>query len=186
MNGLLLADTVVAVPPEAEIDAVVRRVHERMRGNDARFAVIARSNAATACRAAFPLVKTVLDRYPNEIRMVYHHYPLSYHRHALPAARAAECTGKQGRFWAMHDVLYRNQDSFDSISYGAFGDSAKVPDHRAYARCLRDTTIPPAVETGKRLARAVKLPGTPMFIVNGMYLPSFDTAYVIAAMKGRK
>jgi protein-disulfide isomerase len=105
-----------------------------------------------ACRTAFPLVKTVLDRYPDEIRMVYHHYPLPYHRHALPAARAAECAGKQGRFWATHDVLFRNQDSLGAISFTAFGDSANVPDRRAYAHCLQDTTTLAAVETGNASA----------------------------------
>lgn len=138
------------------------------------------------CRTAFPVVKAMLDRYPNDVRLIYYHYPLSYHRYAMPAARAAECAGSQGQFWQMHDALFRNQDSLGRIPLKALGDSAKVPDRRGYLRCVQDTTTPPAIEIGRRLARTVKLTGTPFFVVNGMYLPSFDTAYVIAALTGKK
>ncbi len=31
------------------------------------------------------------------------------HAHALEAALAAEAAGLQGRFWEMHDLLYKNQ-----------------------------------------------------------------------------
>jgi hypothetical protein len=46
MNRLVLADAVVAFPPDAEIDGIVHRIQDRIRGNDARFAVVAASNAA--------------------------------------------------------------------------------------------------------------------------------------------
>jgi hypothetical protein len=50
MNRLLLADSVVALLQEDEIDGVVRRIQDRMRGNEARFAVVA-SNAAVVVSA---------------------------------------------------------------------------------------------------------------------------------------
>jgi len=34
------------------------------------------------------------------------------HEHALEAALAAEAAGLQGRFWEMHDVLYREQETW--------------------------------------------------------------------------
>src|SRR5438132_461661 len=36
-------------------------------------------------------------------------FPLEPHEHAREAALAAEAAGLQGRFWEMHDVLYREQ-----------------------------------------------------------------------------
>lgn len=51
MNRLVLANSVVALLQEAEIDGVGRRIQDRMRGNDARFAVVAASNAAVVVRA---------------------------------------------------------------------------------------------------------------------------------------
>jgi protein-disulfide isomerase len=42
--------------------------------------------------------------------LVYRHWPLSYHRFAMPAARASECAARQGAFPAYHHELYAHQD----------------------------------------------------------------------------
>src|SRR6266545_1908246 len=38
--------------------------------------------------------------------------PVTLHEHAREAALAAEAAGVQGHFWAMHDVLYREQEAW--------------------------------------------------------------------------
>jgi protein-disulfide isomerase len=43
------------------------------------------------------------------LRVIFRHFPLTMHRHAREAALASEAAGQQGRFWQMHDVLYREQ-----------------------------------------------------------------------------
>lgn len=48
--------------------------------------------------------------YDSRLRVVFRNFPLSMHEHAREAALAAEAAGLQGRFWEMHDVLYREQD----------------------------------------------------------------------------
>src|SRR5258708_38606372 len=50
--------------------------------------------------------------YDSRLRVVFRNFPLKMHEHALEAALAAEAAGLQGRFWEMHDVLYREQDSW--------------------------------------------------------------------------
>ena len=53
------------------------------------------------------------------IRVIFREFPLvEFHKHALEAAYAAEAAGAQGRFWEMHDLLYREQ--------GAWGSAADV------------------------------------------------------------
>ena len=62
------------------------------------------------CKQAAPALKLLLDRFKDRIRFVYRHFPLEeVHPHALHAAEAAESAGAQGRFWAMHDLLFDNQ-----------------------------------------------------------------------------
>src|ERR1044071_6030968 len=51
----------------------------------------------------------LLKEYDSRLRIVFRHFPLSVHEHAREASLAAEAAGSQGRFWAMHDVLYREQ-----------------------------------------------------------------------------
>ena len=51
----------------------------------------------------------LLREYDSRLRVVFRNFPLPAHEHAREAALAAEAAGLQGRFWDMHDVLYREQ-----------------------------------------------------------------------------
>jgi len=44
--------------------------------------------------------------------VIFRQFPLSIHQHAHEAALASEAAGLQGRFWQMHDVLYREQETW--------------------------------------------------------------------------
>jgi protein-disulfide isomerase len=62
------------------------------------------------CGALHPLVQAARKAFGGNLRFVFRHFPLrSSHPHALAAAKAAEAAGEQGRFWEMHDRLYRRQ-----------------------------------------------------------------------------
>src|SRR6266571_8468151 len=54
-------------------------------------------------------VEELLREYDSRLRIVFRNFPLPAHEHAREAALAAEAAGLQGRFWEMHDVLYREQ-----------------------------------------------------------------------------
>ena len=54
--------------------------------------------------------------YDSRLRVVFRNFPLKMHEHAHEAALAAEAAGLQGRFWEMHDVLYREQEAWSNAS----------------------------------------------------------------------
>ena len=54
----------------------------------------------------------LLKEYDPRLRVVFRNFPLAPHEHAREAALAAEAAGLQGRFWEMHDVLYREQNAW--------------------------------------------------------------------------
>jgi protein-disulfide isomerase len=56
-----------------------------------------------------PVLRAALEKYKDRVRLVYKHFPLSFHAQARAAARASLAALEQGRFWEMHDVLLRNQ-----------------------------------------------------------------------------
>jgi protein-disulfide isomerase len=67
-----------------------------------------------ACRAAEPGLRMTLERFGNQVRLVYRHFPLeAAHPHALLAAQAAEAAAAQGQFWAMHDRLLAPEAHLD-------------------------------------------------------------------------
>ena len=61
------------------------------------------------CGSFAAFAEQLLKEYDSRLRIVFRHFPLSAHEHAREASLAAEAAGIQGRFWEMHDVLYREQ-----------------------------------------------------------------------------
>ena len=62
------------------------------------------------CGALYPELKKIEGEYGDQLRIVFHHFPLmKMHKNALAAAHAAEAARNQNKFWEMHDRLYRNQ-----------------------------------------------------------------------------
>lgn len=63
-----------------------------------------------ACGYYYPAVEEVIKALgPEKIRYVFRHFPLSGHANAVPAAKAAEAAGIQGKFWEMYNILYTKQ-----------------------------------------------------------------------------
>ena len=60
------------------------------------------------CSLAAPEVISILAAYPKDIRLIYKQFPLPMHPHAPLAAAASLAANEQGKFWQMHDVLFKN------------------------------------------------------------------------------
>ena len=110
------------------------------------------------------------DAFGSRLSVAFRHWPLSYHRFAIPAARAAECARAQGRFWQMHDLLYEQQDSLGLKAWVEFGRAAGVRDLSAFEVCTMSTDPVPAVEQDAEFVRALGLTGTPAILIEGMLL----------------
>ena len=54
----------------------------------------------------------LLKEYDSRLRVVFRNFPLPGHEHAREAAIAAEAAGFQGKFWEMHDTLYKEQTAW--------------------------------------------------------------------------
>ena len=61
------------------------------------------------CGQFAPFAEELLKEYDSRLRVVFRNFPLPVHEHAREAALAAEAAGFQGKFWEMHDTLYREQ-----------------------------------------------------------------------------
>jgi protein-disulfide isomerase len=93
----------------------------------------------------------------------FKHLPLPMHPFALRAAQAAECAGMQGRFWEMHDLLFRDQHHLDDDSLQLRAAVLNLNRDR-FTACVRG-------EASKRITRdmadaqAYMVNGTPTFLV---------------------
>ena len=124
------------------------------------------------CRGFNATVGRVLEKYPNDVALVFVHLPLPGHRFAQPAAKAAECAYDAGRFSQMVDAVYERQDSLGLKSWTSFAVRAGIRDTSAFARCLANPKTPSAVEAGLALSSKVGISGTPTVLLNGWRYPS--------------
>lgn len=122
------------------------------------------------CAVAAERLRTLRQAYPGEVSLVYRHFPLRNHPHALAAARASECAAAQGRFAAYHDALFARQDSIGVISWDRFAAIAGVEDPEAFGRCAASSSGLAALERDTLAARQLQVTGTPTLLVNEVQL----------------
>jgi len=127
------------------------------------------------CGQLHPVLKQIEHDYGDQLRVVFRHFPLTkIHKNAIAAARAAEAARNQGKFWEMHDRLYRNQNAWKDL---ADARSTFI----GYARELglnvdRFTRDMDSVEVEQRIASdmqkgsAAGVTGTPTVFIEGHML----------------
>jgi protein-disulfide isomerase len=129
------------------------------------------------CASFHKDVKILRARYPTEVAITFVNFPLPMHRFAEPAARVAECAGGQGRFEAMYDLLFEQQDKFGLKTWSEFATEAGVADGTAFDACIKRTEPIPRVTEGKALGNQLDIQGTPTVVINGWKLgrpPTLD------------
>jgi len=115
-------------------------------------------------------LKALGTRYPNKVALTFVHFPLPMHRFAEPAARVAECAGEQGRFEAMHDLLFEQQDKFGLKPWGEFATEAGVTDNAGFEACIKRTDPILRITEGRALGNQLDVQGTPTVVINGWKL----------------
>ncbi len=113
------------------------------------------------------IVRTLMAKYGDRVRLIYRHYPLeTIHPSALEAAVAADCAKEQGKFWAYHDKLFLNSPSLGFQDLLRYAREAGLDDAQ-FQRCLEANRYKDAVMKDENDAKALGLEGTPTFFFNG-------------------
>lgn len=55
----------------------------------------------------------MLETFPEQVKVVFKHYPLSNHPFAAKAALTAQAAHLQGKFWSIHDGLFKYHDQLN-------------------------------------------------------------------------
>lgn len=130
------------------------------------------------CPSCARLYRTLADaqqRYGDSLALTFIHYPLAYHRSAMPAARASECAADQGRFGAMYAALFSFHDSLGVASAQWFARTAAIPDTVRFGSCMNGLDTMPRIRQGIELGKRIHLRGTPTVLINGWRCSSSST-----------
>jgi protein-disulfide isomerase len=138
---------------------------------DARVTIIEFSDfQCPFCKREAPVMREVLAKYPNDVRVVYRQLPLSnIHPRAQAAAEASLCAHEQGKFWEYHDGLFDSPGSFSDADFARLAKVAGL-DAKQHASCLAEGRTAAQVAADAAAAEAARITGTPAFVINGILL----------------
>lgn len=155
---------VVSIPKETLIPPDAHR-----KGNaDAYLYLVEFSDfQCPACGAFAPTLKTLTERYKDNLLFVYRHFPLPSHRYARQAAYAAEAAGLQGKFWEAEEYLFSHQVQFSDTFWDTMAiELDLVPE--VFKNDMTSDAVKKVVERDASSARLLNLSQTPSFFLNGV------------------
>ena len=135
------------------------------------------------CQRHLPTVKQAVSDFPNDVRLVYRHYPLTaIHPNAQKAAEASECVAKLGgndAFWKMHDNLFAAQAT--GLGTDAFVKAAKDAgvNEAAFKSCLDSGEMAGRVNEDVASGNDSGVQGTPATYVNGQGVDGGAVPYTV-------
>jgi len=133
---------------------------------------------SVGCAQVAPVLAQLRAKYPQDLRIVFRHYPLSDAKtaddKAALATQAAEAAGLQGKFWEMHDLLIAQQKDWIGLSVDQFkswvveraGELA-LDLEKFKSDLTSDKLATFAKEAFDRNA-AIGMPGVPFLLVNDL------------------
>jgi len=111
----------------------------------------------------------------HNLRVIYREFPLPVHAHAKEAAFAAEAAGRQGRFWQMHDLLYREQAVWSQSTnaralFNAYAGMLQL-DVGRFRQDMDSSEVDQQVELDQRRGAVIGVKTTPTIVVNNEAVP---------------
>lgn len=122
------------------------------------------------CARVVPTLERLLDRYPNQVRLVFRHLPLPMHAHAEQAALAAEEIRRQlgdAGFWRFHDQVFAHQEELGRDGLRRLAASVDGVDLLELERALSQERHAERIQADETAAHRVGARGTPTQFING-------------------
>ena len=133
--------------------------------------------------AAMQSVRALLES-GAAFELVFRHFPLrSIHPHAEIAAAASEAAARQGQFWEMHDVLFRNQRHLEAVDLRRYAERLGL-DVVRFESDLADPSLAARVERDVESGERSGVDGTPGLFIDGFrYRGAYDRASLGEALR---
>ncbi len=179
-NWLSPADTSSPYQKTAtQEELVTESPHVLGATESARFTIVEFSDyICPACGSVSPQLEALVRRYPQDVRLIYRHFPLNnIHPNAFHLAEIAEAAALQGKFWETTDYIFENQatltgKSADESRQFVLANAEKIGLNVDQVQASLDTGEPKAkVEQDLRQAEMLSLSFTPSLFLNGELMP---------------
>lgn len=124
------------------------------------------------CSRAHETMKSVVQGYNGQVKLVYKHLPLQMHNWAEDAAIASACVYQQNNeaFWQLSDYLFANQKSItkETLREKVFEATKESKlDTEKLKQCMDTRQTNPVVQANLAEAKQLGFNSTPSFVING-------------------
>lgn len=116
------------------------------------------------CKMYSGFLKNVIQEHKDDTRWVYKHFYAASDAPAESAAIAAECAGKQEKFFAYTDELYKHQDELSDEKYKKLADDVSL-NRALFDACLLDASVRQKIQEERFQAEALGMHGTPSLLL---------------------
>ena len=118
------------------------------------------------CAAAAQQARVLLDKFPNDVRLVFKQFPLDDHSQAFLAAESAVAAHAQGKFWEMHNKMYANFRSITPQNILIWAKEIGL-DMKRFIDDVDSGKYKQAVQNEVKQGEEAGVQGTPSFFFNG-------------------
>ena len=158
-------------------NAVTPNAHDQKQGPDnAPHTLIEYGDyQCPACGQAAPVVAKLVKHFGDKLQFIFRNYPLDQHVFAEPAAETALFAAEQGKFWEMHDALYKHQAEFSEELFPKLAKQVGL-DPGALSTALSGKKYSKQITSEIASGDKAGVPGTPTFFLDGkLYDGDLDT-----------
>lgn len=129
-----------------------------------------------------PLKQLIADpEIGSRIKVVFKHFPLSFHKQAEPASVAAMAAHQQGKFWEFADKCFANQKALTPENFKVWAEELGL-DVAKFDAYIAGGAGSALVARDMAEGRTAGLRGTPTIYINGRKFQS-TSGYSPAAFK---
>jgi protein-disulfide isomerase len=127
-----------------------------------------------ACGAYEPLVEQLYKTYGDKVQFVFRNFPLyQVHQDAGIGAQAAEAAALQGKYWEMHDLLYKTQATWSTAAaadvvskyFDGYAQSLGM-NVSTFDTDINSTAVKAKVDADATLGNTAQVNHTPTFFIN--------------------
>jgi protein-disulfide isomerase len=119
------------------------------------------------CQGVANTLAQVKKEYGDKVRLVFRQFPLiQIHPNAMKAAEASLCAADQGKFWEMHDEMFKDGERLVPAELSRRAKSIGL-DPAAFDTCLSSRKHQDRIKTEIEAARALGVSSTPTMFING-------------------
>ena len=116
-----------------------------------------------------PVLEQVLEKYPEDVKLVFKNFPLRNHRFAQQAAAAALAADKQGKFWEFHDLLFKNYNRLNQQEIQEIAKKLAL-DMERFQKDRQDSKTLAKIQGDISEGNKAGVRGTPTIFINGRML----------------